>query len=154
MRIEIFTILPAGREEATWAAFDDVERRVVEALSPHLGRESAIHVPDLAEQLGLKPRDLQDLAKHLVEEHGIRIGKGVADGYFIITNALEGKAAANNHLSRALSNLRAFKALAGLTDLEFAEELDRIKGQLRLFVGGDDRPQTPTTCGVAPANNH
>ncbi len=109
--------------------FTPEERKVLEILDRHRGKDKAIRVPDLAEQIDMDGRTVRKVVKHLVEFHHISIGStpsGVA-GYYMIRTADEAWEVFLSLRRRALSILRRATAFQKAT-------LPELLGQLSLEV--------------------
>jgi len=113
--------------EAIWDTLAEDEKRVLSALAKeHVGIDSAISMPDLTAKAGVSStRRLQQIVKDLVEIYGVRIGSGVANGFFIIETADEAHRVAQNFWKRAFSNIRHAQAIERMS---VAGTLDKIAG--------------------------
>lgn len=135
---EIWDLLPAGREARTWAEMEEIERSILRALSSHVGKARAIHIPELAKLVGIHQRELQTVVKRMVETHGIMIARGLSCGAFIIATPEEGEEAARNLESRGLSDLVCAGRLRRLNRSEFHALLDQALGKLQLIDHGGE----------------
>lgn len=89
------------------------------------GEENAVHMFDLAKELGVTDRTLRQMVFDAREE-GVQILSS-DKGYFLPSdNESESKAYEHRARQRALSSLRIAKSAKGNTD--------QIKGQLDLFT--------------------
>lgn len=111
------------------ASTSDIER-VLQFIKQHEGRERAIRIDAISARTGVPYRDVQDIAKHLVEERHIPIGTlwSKPFGYYIINSEDDLGLNAWQFLRRGVSSIkhgRAYltPAIAG-----------PIRGQIDLFV--------------------
>ena len=71
-----------GRPVAAPVPLTDAESRILSLIQR--GRENAISMSALAEAVGIATRELQDVIKHLIEDHGVLIASatGKNHGYY------------------------------------------------------------------------
>lgn len=98
-----------------WDDLSHDELVVLSALRGHMGRATAVSVPDLAARVGMAPRRAQQVVKDLVERHGIPVGSTSASdrpGWFLCATDEERAEARRSLTDRALSILRRAKAFS------------------------------------------
>lgn len=120
---------PAGLDLA------DDERRVLDVLEGHRGRERAIVSADLARRAGVSERRLRSVLRHLVIAHRVAVGSATGEpaGYYLITSETERRAVRDSLFRRALRVLQRSRAYDrdGVADV--------LTGQLVMFdeAGGE-----------------
>ena len=114
-----------------------IELEILSVLEERVGHAKAISMRDLAVAVGLgeDTRTLQDLIKHLVEEHREPIGSSPTqpNGYFMIKTADDQKTAFKHIDSRIISLAKRKARIVGNTP---AEVLRELTGQLDLELQG------------------
>jgi biotin operon repressor len=87
------------------------ERRVLSTLRK--GRENAISMSALAEQLNISTRELQSVIQHLINDHGYMIASatGKNHGYYYPGNEEEYRAAVDQLKHRIISLARRIRAI-------------------------------------------
>lgn len=111
----------------------DDEQEVLVALATHRGRAAAIHLPELAAQVGIHQREVQDIVKRLVEVYGVMVSRGEACGMYLIESVDEAERSAGNLWRRGISNLMAAAALRRMSREQLHAELDAELGKLPLI---------------------
>ncbi len=103
------------------------ELRVVQSI--RRGRENAISMPALAAICGMKTRVLQDVIKHLIEDHDVLIASatGKNHGYYYPTSREELMAARAQLIHRIVSTAKRLKAIDKTA-------LEEIHGQIGMML--------------------
>ena len=106
------------------------QRRMLIALRFHCGRERAVKLAELCEQLKLEERKVKDLMRSLVVDFKVRIGASRTKpyGYYLVTTAEEAKDAAAVYWSEVRELVKRARVLE---DRHFV--LERL-GQLRTEI--------------------
>jgi len=88
------------------------EARVLATVRARRGKAAAIPVPDLAVEAGMDERRVQQVVKHLVEEHQAPVGTATTApcGYYWIVTDEERREVRNSLVRRAVSTLRRARA--------------------------------------------
>jgi hypothetical protein len=104
--------------------------RVLAVIRIHVGRDRAISMHAIAEQLRISTRDIQDIVKFLVEERSWPIGSATSKpfGYYLIRNEDELRQNYQHFVRRGVSNLRHARAY------KKASIVGPIVGQLEIEV--------------------
>jgi biotin operon repressor len=94
--------------------YDDgthLERRILSTLRK--GRENAISMSALADQLNISTRELQSIIQHLINDHGNMIASatGKNHGYYYPGNEEEYRAAVDQLKHRIISLARRIRAI-------------------------------------------
>lgn len=89
------------------------EMQILDQLTVCQGLENAVSNKKLAELTGIEERKVQDLVKHLVEEHRYPIGSatGQPHGYYWITTAAEQERSEKQLEHRIISTARRLARL-------------------------------------------
>jgi hypothetical protein len=106
-------------------ALSDQELKVAEALTWHCGRSAAIPVDNLALLVGLDRRKVEQLVKHLIEEHAFPIGSatGAKHGYFWITSKDDQQHSERQLEHRIIKTAQRLSALKRNTPAEILDQL-------------------------------
>lgn len=99
------------RKDSGQAGMTKDERAVLALIQR--GRENAISMSALAEAVEISTRELQDVIKHLIEDHGVLIASatGRFHGYFYPASEAEYKAAVDQLRHRIISLARRIRAI-------------------------------------------
>lgn len=115
----------------------DLQRALLRVLQMHVGRDRAVSVGELAEQLKSTPREVKGLVRDLrMRPFRVPIGSSRSQsdgGYFLCATAEERVQTARQYSQQALSELKVRRDL--LEPHELAEEMGQI--QLQLQEGTD-----------------
>lgn len=109
------------------------EARVLAVVRARRGQGAAIQVADLAASTEISERRVQQVVKHLVEEHQAPIGTSTTEphGYYWIATDAERRAVRDSLMRRALSTIRRARAY------DRSGWVARLIGQLELELGND-----------------
>jgi hypothetical protein len=104
--------------------------RVLALIRTRIGRDRAVSMHAISEQLGLSTRDIQDIVKFLVEERSWPIGSATSKpfGYYLIRSEEELRQNYQHFVRRGVSNLRHARAY------KKASIVGPIVGQLEMEV--------------------
>lgn len=108
-------------------------RLVAACMSDHVGEENAVRLESLVSRSGLGERQVRDILKVLVKEHGWPIGAHAGKaGRWIIADEQERWRVANELLSRE-DELRARRRIIEQAHLPAKLELENRAPQMGLF---------------------
>ncbi len=104
--------------------------KVLLILRAHQGRENAVSMHLIADELGISSRDVQALVKFLVEERSWPIGTATSRpfGYYVIRNERELEENYQHFIRRGVSNLKHARAYRN------SSVVGPIVGQLEIEV--------------------
>lgn len=107
------------------------QAQVLALVRARRGRAAAIGVADLAAATGIDERRVQQVVKHLVEEHQAPIGTGTTPphGYYWIVTDEERREVRDSLVRRAVSTLRRARAY------DRGGWVSRLIGQAELELG-------------------
>ena len=116
-----------------------VEKRILEILEHHRGKQRAITVSALQQLVPLSTRRIRAIIARLVTEHHAPIASTVHPpyGFYLITNAQEAKECLAQYWSRVEEVARRAKILAEVVKERFGVEV-----QLQLRFGEPPSPKT------------
>jgi hypothetical protein len=118
-----------------------LERRILEILQAHKGKDKAIRADDLQRMVAASTRKIRAVIATLVTERRVPIASTVHPpyGFYLITNAEEAKECLAQYWSRVEEVAKRAKILADVVKEQFGVEV-----QLQLRFG---EPQSPTQEG-------
>ena len=121
-----FTAIPRKPDPPSGPKLTERERLLL-SLLPH-GRQNAISMPNLAEQVGVPTRELQEMIQNFINNHGILIASscGKPSGYYYPESFEDFQEGVKQLVNRIISLAKRLKAMD-------KEKHEQIFGQGRLL---------------------
>ena len=118
---------------------EHLERRILEILQAHKGKDKAITATELQLRVMASTRTIRAVIATLVTEHRVPVASTVHPpyGFYLITNAEEAKECLAQYWSRVEEMAKRAKILADVVKEQFG-----VETQLQLRFGEPPSPKT------------